>query len=76
MGREGAGRSRLVPLGFALMILGVAFPRALSAAMNGLEPGLLRSALTVVIRLLYVGFLVGLVAAIIGIVRNRRLFKP
>ncbi len=76
MAREGAGRSRLVPLGFALMILGVAFPRALSSAMEGLEPGLLRSAVSVVIQLLYVGFLVGLVAAIVGIVRNRRLLKP
>jgi hypothetical protein len=57
------------------MIVGVAFPRALSSAMSGLEPGPLQSALSVLIQALYVGFLVGLVAAIVGIVRNRRLLK-
>lgn len=69
------GRSRLVPLGFALMIAGIAFPRALQAVVAGLEPGTLRQVATAASMILYGGFLTGLVLAVAGILRNRRALR-
>jgi hypothetical protein len=68
-------RSRLVPLGFVLMVVGVAFPRALSTVVRGMEPGAGRSAVTGLIVLLFAGFLAGLVMAVMGILRNRRMYR-
>ena len=68
-------RSRLVPLGFVLMVVGVAFPRALSSVVTGLPPGPGRSAVVALIVVLVVGFLAGLVMAVVGIVRNRRTYR-
>jgi hypothetical protein len=65
--------SKLVPLGFALMIVGIAFPRGLTPLAGNLEPGLSRQLVLWLIGLLYVGFVFGLVAAVVGLLRNRRV---
>lgn len=57
------------------MIMGLAFPRALTTLMEGVGEGPLRSAISVLIQILYVGFLAGLVSAIVGIRRNRKMLK-
>ena len=68
-------RSRLLPLGFVLMVVGITFPRALSMVARGLEPGPLRAGVNWLSGLLYAGVLVGLVAAVVGIRRNRRWYR-
>jgi hypothetical protein len=75
MGKGPESKSKLVPLGFALMIAGMALPRALSTMLDGMGPGALREAVYVAMGLLYLGFIVGLAVAIIGMIRNRRLFR-
>jgi len=69
----GKSRSRLVPVGFVLMVVGITFPRALSTAASNMQPGAGRSAVVALMMLLLAGFLVGLVAATVGILRNRRM---
>lgn len=69
----GKSRSRLVPVGFVLMVVGMTFPRALSTVAKNMEPGPVRSGIVALMILLLVGFLVGLVAAVVGILRNRRM---
>jgi len=69
----GKTRSRLVPVGFVLMVVGMTFPRALSTVVKNMEPGPVRSGIEALMILLLVGFLVGLVAAVVGILRNRRM---
>jgi len=54
------------------MLVGITFPRALSTAARNMNPGPGRSAVIALMFLLFAGFLVGLVAAVVGIVRNRR----
>jgi hypothetical protein len=70
---SGKSRSRLVPVGFVLMVVGITFPRALSTVASNLQPGTGRSAVVALMMLLIAGFLVGLVAATVGILRNRRM---
>lgn len=74
--RPRSRRSRLVPLGFALMLAGISLPQALSQLTEGLEPGRLRDAVSWLGALLYAGVFVGLVAAAVGLRRNRRLQRP
>jgi hypothetical protein len=54
------------------MVVGITFPRALSTAASNMNPGPGRSAVVAFMVLLLAGFLVGLVAAVVGILRNRR----
>ena len=70
---SGKSRSRLVPVGFVLMVVGITFPRALSTVASNMKPGPGRSAVVALIAMLFTGFLVGLVAATVGILRNRRM---
>lgn len=70
-----SSRSRLVPAGLALMITGMAFPRALSVLADGIGPGRGREAVTAATLILYAGFVVGLGLAIVGILRNRRALR-
>jgi uncharacterized membrane protein len=68
-------RSKLLPLGFSMMIIGVVFPRALSFFAEGLEPGRLQRIVTAASGVLLACFLVGLVLGIIGFIKNRRALK-
>ena len=68
-------RSKLLPLGFAMMIVGIAFPRAIQSLAAGLGPGTAGRALGVIASGLVLIFVVGIVVAIVGIVRNRRIMK-
>jgi hypothetical protein len=76
VGSEKGSRSKLLPLGFALMIMGIAFPGAITGLTEGLDPGAPRTILEVLVRVLYAGFLIGLGVAILGILKNRRALKP
>ena len=53
--------------------MGITFPRGLSTAASHMEPGLGRSAVVALMMVLLAGFVVGLVAATVGILRNRRM---
>ena len=55
------------------MIVGIAFPRGLTPLAGNLEPGLSRQLVLWLIGLLYVGFVFGLGAAVVGLLRNRRM---
>lgn len=68
-------KSRLVPVGFVLMVVGITFPRALSTVASNMNPGPGRSAVVALMVLLIAGFLVGLVAAVMGVLRNRRMHR-
>ena len=72
---EGRQRSKLVPLGFALMIVGIVFPRALQSLASGLGPGPASRTVGIIANGLILCFLVGLGAAIVGLIRNRRMMK-
>ena len=57
------------------MVAGITFPRALALVARGLGPGSLRTGVNWLTGLLYAGVFVGLVAAVVGIRRNRRLHR-
>jgi hypothetical protein len=66
-------KSLLLPLGVFLMLLGLVGPLPLEPAAHAMPPGTLRSISLITVTLFRVGLLVGLVAAIIGALRNRKL---
>lgn len=68
-------KSRLVPVGFVLMVVGITFPRALSTVASNMSPGVGHSAVVALMVLLIAGFLVGLVVAVVGLLRNRRMYR-
>ncbi len=68
-------KSRLVPVGFVLIVVGITFPRALSTVASNMSPGPGRSAVMALMILLIAGLLVGLVAAVTGLLRNRRRYR-
>ena len=57
------------------MVVGITFPRALSTVASNMDPGPGRSAVVALMVLLIAGFLAGLVAAVMGILRNRRMYR-
>ena len=63
------------PVGFLLMVVGITFPRALSTVASNMTPGPGRSVVVALMILLIAGFLVGLVAAVTGVLRNRRMYR-
>ena len=69
-------KSLLVPLGVLLILLGVVGPLPLAPAVRSMPPGNLRSASDLAVDALHVCFFAGVVLAIIGARRNRRLRAP
>ena len=67
-----AQRSKLLPLGFALMILGMAFSRGLATFGQGLNDATYRGIVMILTDLMRLCFFLGLVFGILGFLRNRR----
>jgi hypothetical protein len=67
--------SVLLPLGIALMVLGLLVPRPLGAAAQGMEPGL-KSIALILTDVFSVGFFGGVGCLIIGILRNKKAPRP
>lgn len=71
----GAPRSKLLPLGVALMIAGMAFSRGLAALAQDLNEGTYRRIVLILADALSLCIILGLVLGIAGFVRNRRAMK-
>lgn len=57
------------------MVVGIVFPRALSTVASNMDPGPARNAVVALMFVVFAGFPVGLVAAVVGVLRNRRLHR-
>ena len=66
-------RSVLVPLGVLLILLGLVGPLPLAPAAQSMHPGIWRSVSYAAVNLLRICMFVGVISAIIGLYRNRRL---
>jgi hypothetical protein len=68
-------KSNLVPVGVLLILLGIMVPRPLTHAAQSMEIGTLRSVSFIATDLFRLCFFVGIVCAIVGSLRNRKLKK-
>jgi hypothetical protein len=70
--RKVSKKSILLPLGIALIFLGLFVPRPLSQAASSMEPGVLRSIALISTDLLRLCFFGGVLCVIIGVLRSRK----
>jgi hypothetical protein len=68
-------KSKLVPIGIILILLGLFLPRQLANIAQPMDASAIRSILFISTDLFRLCFFVGLICAIIGALRNRKLKK-
>ena len=70
--RNVSKKSVLLPLGIALVLVGLLAPRAFSLAARSMEPGTLRSIVSIATDLFRLCVFGGVVCVIIGVLRDRK----